>query len=164
MTALTLKAWQYFSRRLRRLVLSWNVESPGQPQGNAIAKSILVDWKTVTIQLATRNLELQMKNARFKLTIVSLLYTHKLYYMAKGVCLNRWSVCHNWIIPRQIALFPLHVALAWHFLTADPPSVKPKSQENSSTFGNVVADPCKFPFRGADSRPQSTAKFITTPC
>lgn len=68
----------------------------------------------------------------------------------------------RFLLPRQNASFPLHVALAWHFLKAEPSSIKPSSQENSSVFGNVVADPCTLPCSGKDSLPQSTAKVNTT--
>ena len=71
---------------------------------------------------------------------------------------------HHHTVPRHRAVNPLHVASAWHFLEADPSSIKPLSHENSSILGNVVADPRMLPFSGAHSLPQSTAKLITTSC
>ena len=61
-------------------------------------------------------------------------------------------------IPLQYVFPPLHVPLAWHLLKSDPSSTKPSSQEKSTPFGKVVADPCNVPFCGTANSPQLIAK------
>ena len=53
---------------------------------------------------------------------------------------------------------PVHVPFAWHILREEPVRRKPESQVNRTILGNTVSAPEDDPFKGMDSRPQSTAE------